>query len=649
MNYAKPEWRDGQPYSLEFDDVYFSFAHGVEETEHVFIHHNQLLTRFAALSTKCKSFVIAETGFGSGLNFLITVKHWLELSRDNQCLFFYSAENTPFTVDDLKKAQHAWPELQKIACELQKVYQVASYGFHVFDLFGGRVKLILMIGDVQTMLLQLQAEVDAWYLDGFAPGCNPDMWSENVFLQIQRLSRKNTTFSTYTAAGFVRRGLISIGFDVEKVSGIGKKRHMLTGTMMLPVVKVFKNALPWYDAKPSCDTTNKQVTIIGGGMAGISTAWALIKRGFKVHVIEAGHEVGFQASGNPQAMLMPRLSLQDSADAEFYTSAYFYALRCLQHLDPQQTCWSQTGGLQLASSERIKKQINNYPQTQALAKVLEPQDASELSGFTIDSQAHYFPLAACLYPHQLLQCMIGDMGQALCITYNTRITSIEYEHEQWCLFDQSGDLVQQATCLVLANAWQAKRFKILDHVHCQPARGQLSYYQPNEKSGKLKMPLSFDGYLLPVYNNQQVSGASFELDDCDTGLRDEDNESNLQALNQWFDDVFNKNDIIGGRASVRAVTSDRMPVVGPVSCYLQMSNDYSDLHKGKPAFKYPVAESLAGCFVNIGHGARGFTSAFLTSELVAAMICNEPLPVSNRVRYALHSSRFLIRSLKKKR
>ncbi len=649
MNYAKPEWRDGQPYSPEFDDVYFSFANGVEETEHVFIHHNQILARFSALSIKNKSFVIAETGFGSGLNFLITVKHWLELSENNECLFFYSAENTPFTADDLKKAQQAWPELQEIACELQKVYQVASYGFHSFDLFDSRVKLVLMIGEVQEMLLQLQAKVDVWYLDGFAPGCNPDMWSERVFLQIQRLSRQNTTFSTYTAAGFVRRGLISIGFDVEKVSGIGKKRHMLAGKMMQTVVNTVKNAQPWYESKLSTDVTDKQVMVIGGGIAGVSTAWALIKRGFKVHIIEAGHEVGFQASGNPQAMLMPRLSLQDSADGEFYTSAYFYALRCLQSLDPLQTCWSQTGGLQLASTERIKKQINNYPQTQALAKVLEPEDASELSGFTIDSPSHYFPQAACLYPRQLLQCMIDDMGQALRITYNTQITSVEYENENWCLIDQSGDLVQQTPCLVLANAWQAKRFKILDHIHCQPVRGQLSYYRPNEKSGKLKVPLSFDGYLLPAYNNQQVLGASFELDDCNSGLRDEDDESNVQKLNQWFDNIFSKKEVFGGRASVRAVTSDRMPVVGPVFCHLQMTRDYADLYKGKPAAKYPPAKPLAGCFVNTGHGARGFTSAFLTSELVAATICNEPLPVSNRVRYALHSSRFLIRSLKKKR
>jgi len=652
MNYAKLEWREGQPYSPEFDDVYFSVSNGIEETEHVFIHHNQLRSRFKGANKK--HFVIAETGFGSGLNFLTTVNHWLALSQVHQCLHFYSIENTPFTLSDLILAQHSWPELQHIAKPLQAVYQVASYGFHSFDLLDGRVKLVLMIGDVHTMLSQLTAPIDAWFLDGFAPNCNPDMWSDNVFLQIQRLSRIDTTFSTYTAAGFVRRGLMSVGFEVKKVSGTGKKRHMLVGRVngaqnSVQASKV-KNSQPWYEGEGLQQAKwVKKITVIGAGIVGLTSAWALIKRGYSVEIIDAGSQIGAQASGNPQAMIMPRLSLQDSADAEFYTSAYFYALRSLQQLDPHQTCWKQTGGMQLAHSERIKKQMANYPQTSSLAEVLDAQCASELSGVKIDAPVHYFSKAACVYPHEIMHCMVREMGDALTITLDTSVESIDYKHDQWHLYRSSGELIHKTTCLVLANAWQVKRFKVLKHIHCQPARGQLSYYNVNRQSTKLKMPLSFDGYLMPEYKNLHVSGASFELDDCDTSLRKNEFQANFQYLNQWVKGLFTEQSQSSGRASVRAVTSDRVPVVGVVNCHLQMQNDYTDLYKGKPAHKYPLAKTLPGLFVNTGHGARGFTSAFLSSEIIAAMICSEPLPVSNRVRYALHSSRFLIRSLKKKR
>ncbi len=647
MKYANLQWRDGQPYSSDFDDVYFSTDHGMLETEYVFIHHNQLQERFERLQQA--EFCIAETGFGSGLNFLITAKHWLELSRPDQTLYFYSVENTPLSLDDIIRAQNFWPELKVLAESFQQQYQVASYGFHTFDLFDGRVKLILMLGDVEVMLAQLSARVDAWFLDGFAPGCNPDMWNENVFLQIQRLSQQGTTFSTYTAAGFVRRGLMEKGFTVEKVSGTGKKRHMLAGVIKQPIKNNFYSQQPWYETADPVESNNKTISMIGAGIAGISSAWALVKRGYRVEIFDAGDELGAQASGNPRGMIMPRLSLQDSADAEFYTSAYFYALRCLQRLDPQQQCWQQTGGLQLPDSERSKKQMANYPQDAALAQSISAKTASELCGLNIEESVHYFPLAACVFPQQLLQKMIDEMGDALTIHYKQHIESIAYIDDIWQLKNKRNEVVHKTDQLILANAWQLKKFPQLSHLYLQPARGQLNYYQANKHSKKLKMPVSFEGYLMPDNNNVHVSGASFELDDCSTELREDETEKNLADINLWFKGLFSEKNICGGRASVRAVTPDRMPVVGEVAAQTQLLTDYADLYKGKPAHKYPLSQSMPGLYVNSGYGARGFSSAFLASELLVAIICDEPLPVSKRVRYALHSSRFLIRSFKKRK
>ena len=646
MNYAKPEWRDGQPYSTDFEDVYFSADNGAQETEHVFIQHNQLQQRFS----QCKKnrFVIAETGFGSGLNFLIAARDWLEFSDQQSCLYFYSVESTPFTAKDLKRAHLAWPELKTLTDELQKYYQVSSYGFHRFELFNGRIKLVLMIGDVNEMLPQMQASVDAWFLDGFAPSLNQQMWSESVYTQIRRLSHKGTTFSTYTAVGDVKRGLISAGFSVIKVDGCGKKRHMLCGEYTDETASLTDDFQPWY-VFPENKKPDKTVCVIGAGIAGISTAWSLVQRGYQVEILEAGSEPGAQASGNPRAMLMPRLSLQDSADAEFYTSAYFYALRSLLQMDEGQSIWQQTGGLQLASSERVKKQIDEYPQDENLAMPVNSEQASLLCGVSLEQGAHYFPQAACLYPQQVLQKLIELMGNKMRIRYNCEVGSIDYEKQQWQLKTQQAEHICSTDCLVLASAWQTRRFEPFKHLYLQAARGQLSLLPSNNQSQALTMPVSYGGYILPENESQHVIGASFELDDCSTELRDAEHQSNIKEVNMWFKNMFNSQEISGGRASVRAVAPDRIPVVGPApnaECYLA---DYAELYKGKPPGKYPFAKYLPGLFVNTGHGARGFTSAFLCAELLSAYICNEPLPVSNRVRYAVHPARFLIRSLKKKR
>ncbi|VAW71181.1 tRNA (5-methylaminomethyl-2-thiouridylate)-methyltransferase / FAD-dependent cmnm(5)s(2)U34 oxidoreductase [hydrothermal vent metagenome] len=651
MNYAKPDWRDGQPYSPDFDDVYFSVDNGVQETAHVFIQHNQLLQRFDDISAENKAFVIAETGFGSGLNFLLSAKHWLEIADSTACLYYYSVENTPFTPDDLAQAHTFWPELKAVSDELLAQYQAASAGFHLFELFEGRIKLMLMLGEVEPMLQQIQlaggCRVDAWFLDGFAPSLNPGMWSDEVFSQMARLSHVGTTFSTYTAAGVVKRGLTEVGFAVRKVAGCGKKRHNLCGELERDPPSVH-SAQPWYEY-PHINLVSRTACIVGAGIAGLSTAWSLVQRGFQVEILEAGDRPGVQASGNPAGMLMPRLSLQHSADAEFYTSAYFYALRCLHQLDAQQSIWQQTGGIQLASSQRIQKQLAQYPQDKALAEVLDAEKASHLSGVQIDSAAHHFPLAACIYPQKILHRLIEEMGERLSIRYNCTVQSFDFTDQQWRLKNDHNEVIAASDTLVLASAWQTRRFTQFDHLHLQPARGQLSLLKANRKSRQLKMPIAYGGYLLPEMAAQHVTGTSFELDDCSTALREQENQANFLNLNNWFEGLFEAKDMRGGRASVRAVTPDRTPVVGPAPLKPYYADEYADLYKGKRPQSYPLARYLPGLYVNTGHGARGFSSAFLSAQLLAATICDEPLPVSNRVRYALHPARFLVRSFKKKK
>jgi tRNA 5-methylaminomethyl-2-thiouridine biosynthesis bifunctional protein len=232
MQFANIEWRTDNngtnlPYSLDFNDVYFNTENGLQETEHVFIAHNQLENRFKSL--KNNHFTIIETGFGTGLNFLAVSDLWLKLAPKMATLHYIGIEKTPLSLADLTRAHALWPQFAAISDALKIPYLNLIKGTNHFSMAAGRIDISLQADDIALVLPQLTKQADAWLLDGFAPAKNADMWSGAVFAQIARLSKANTTFATFTSAGQVRRGLQAVGFVVQKNAGFGKKREMLSG------------------------------------------------------------------------------------------------------------------------------------------------------------------------------------------------------------------------------------------------------------------------------------------------------------------------------------------------------------------------------------------------------------------------------------
>lgn len=223
---ATLEWRDGLPYSTAFDDVYFSSDDGLLETEYVFIQGNALVSRWQSLADN--NFTILETGFGTGLNFLCACKYWLEHAPANAVLHFTSVEKYPLSHADMHKALQHWPALKPIADELLAQY-TSLLNTGTAALFNNRIRLQVLFGDATECLSKLDTKADAWFLDGFAPSKNPEMWQPALFEQMARLSHLETTFATFTSAGIVRRGLAAAGFKVNKQPGFGKKREMISG------------------------------------------------------------------------------------------------------------------------------------------------------------------------------------------------------------------------------------------------------------------------------------------------------------------------------------------------------------------------------------------------------------------------------------
>ncbi len=230
INYAQIKWQDGQPFSAQFNDVYFSSDNGLAETHYVFITQNQLIERFKTLQSS--QFTIAETGFGTGLNFLSTWQIWQLYAPQSAALHFISCEKYPITPQDLAIAHAQWPELVDFSKKLINQYQKINTNIKEITLYIDNIKLTLLLDDANIALSQLNTsdiKVDAWFLDGFAPSKNPDMWTGNLFSQMAKLAHGSTTFSTFTSASAVRRGLQQVGFVVNKLPGFGKKREMLAG------------------------------------------------------------------------------------------------------------------------------------------------------------------------------------------------------------------------------------------------------------------------------------------------------------------------------------------------------------------------------------------------------------------------------------
>ncbi|MDY6891900.1 MAG: tRNA (5-methylaminomethyl-2-thiouridine)(34)-methyltransferase MnmD, partial [Pseudomonadota bacterium] len=224
---AELEWQDGVPSSTRFGDIYFNRAGGVAETRHVFLQGNALEERFSAPGRA--PFVVAETGFGTGLNFLCCRELWLQRAASRRQLHYISCEKYPLSPADLERALANFVHLRAGARQLLDYYPAPVAGVYNLEFDAGRILLTLLFGDARECLSQLDARVDAWFLDGFAPARNPELWQEPLFNEIARLSGAGSSFATFTAAGAVRRGLQAVGFEVTRRAGFGSKREMLTG------------------------------------------------------------------------------------------------------------------------------------------------------------------------------------------------------------------------------------------------------------------------------------------------------------------------------------------------------------------------------------------------------------------------------------
>lgn len=653
LHHARLDWNEaGTPVSSEFGDVYFSNDNGLSETRYVFLQQNRLPARF--LHHDSDIFVIGETGFGTGLNFLATMAAFLEQAPqtgNGSRLHFISFEKYPLTQADLRKALAAWPELAHLSQDLIAQWPLPVSGCHRLIFAGGRIRLDLWLGDIKEMLPQVPHPatglVDAWYLDGFSPAKNPEMWTQELFDGLARLARPQATIATFTCAGFVRRGLIAAGFAMQKVKGHGSKREMLAGERADKLPQ--QSIAPCY-ARPA--GREGEVLIIGGGIASAMTALSLVERGRKVTLLCQDDEPAGGASGNRQGALYPLLNGEHDALSRFYSLAFGFARRRLLALaERHPVAFSLCGVTQLGYDDKSAAKLTKMAQgpfPPELMQVLSEPEVEQVVGLPCGHGGVSYPLGCWLCPADLTRAAIREAqaGGLLEVLFNTQITTVTEQADGWQVESCDGRRWQSPT-LVVAAGHQLPALIPFAELPLYPVRGQVSHVPTSASLSRLNTVLCYDGYLTPANEGQHCIGASYGRNQTELAFRAEEqaqNQARLQAClpqQRWPAEV----DVSGNQArvGVRSASRDHLPVAGPVARLAALAdhNLKAPVDQQSPLPLYP------GLYVLGALGSRGLCSAPLCGELLASEICGDPLPLAADLLEALHPARYWVRKLLK--
>lgn len=628
---------EGTPYSAAYDDIYHAAAGGLGQARHVFLGGNDLLGENARWR-KRERFVIVETGFGIGLNFLATWQAWRDDPERCRRLHFVSFEKHPFTAVDLAVLHARWPELADCSAALRRQWPSLLPGAQRLYFDDERVVLTLFLGDAQALLPKLRARADAFYLDGFAPDKNPELWSPQICSSLARLAVTGATLATWTVAGAVRAALSAAGFAIERTPGYAGKRQMTRGVFRV-------------QRKTPASVPERSAMVIGAGLAGCSIAERLAARGWQVQLVEAAAAPGQGASGNHAGVLRPQPSLDDNPLARLSRAAFLHARRHLQALDaaglPMR--WGACGVLYLARDpgyELIQRRIAaEGPASDEYLRFVERDEAVALAGWPVPVGGWWFPGGGWVQPPSLCQANLLRHADQIQIIPDRSVARIERHGETWQAFDAGGHVILTAPLLILANAGDGRRLAGADgeaQLPMRGARGQVSHL-PAGTDSPPRIVICRDGYLTPPVEGIRCLGASFGIDDDDREIRLGDHEGNLARLDNMLPGYANEIHVetLEGRVGFRSVTRDRMPIVGALAA--------ADM----AVAAVPAATRLAGIprqhglYGLLGLGSRGMVWAALAAELLAAQIEGEPLPLEGDLVDAVDPGRFLLRQLRR--
>lgn len=596
---AQLEFKAGVPYSAVYGDIYHSADGGPGQAAHVFLQGCGLPQAWAEQSV----YTILETGFGTGLNFLVTWAAWRADPKRPARLHFLSVEKHPFRADDLARLHAQWPQFCGLSRELLANWPALTPGFHRISLDHDRVQLTLMLGDALDCLPQVRGGVDAFYLDGFAPGCNADLWQSVVFDALARLAKPGASASTYTVAAPVRHGLEQAGFICDRRPGYGRKRHCLAAS--------FAGRSTWVEVG-----VPRHVAVIGAGVAGAAAAYALAQRGVAVTVLERAEGLGLGASGNPVAVFRPVISRDDSRACRLTRAAFLHDLRAWAALG-NALHWAGCGVLHLArdadAGAKQQQALATTAPPAGYARWVELGEARALANWPVEAPGVFYPTAGWVVPGGLCRSWLDH--PAVQLQTGCAVARLQVGASGWEVLGEGDVVLVEADAVVLANACEAMNLAPGQTWPLHSVRGQITQL-PVGSLPEIRRVIAREGYVAPGMT-QPLVGATYEHDDDDIAPRIASDLANLARLEAILPGAGKRFAVetVAGRASLRATLPDRMPMVGAV--------------RGQP-----------GLYVAAGYASRGVVWAGLLGEALADQMTRQPMPLEADLLRAIAPDRF---------
>lgn len=581
LDYAEIDWQQGNPYSVQYKDIYWSRGDPIAEKRHVFANSHQLDTRGKGAA----QFTILETGFGFGNNFLLTAELWRDL-RHQGILNYIAIEKSPVNPADLKR--HLQPLSLRYSPWLLEHYPLP---FHTSIILWpeDNIRLTLIFDDVISALDNLSAGIDAWYLDGFNPASNTDLWNRKLYGRIYALSRAGATLSSYTVAGHVRQGLNHAGFDTWKSKGFGTKAQMLVG----------KRPGHWQPKRKS----QARVAVLGSGIAGMACVRALQRRDLEVQLISNVHANA--ASNIPHLACYPQLGLRNETRYQFSLSACQYAQHANSGFNPVELHWRSGNAARQARMRQIADQF--------------PDDYITRDSTSDDPSVRFLKAG-----------WIANNVPDESIHHKADVRKFSSTGDHWKIYGKKGRLITQVDHLVVAMGVQSSEFIDLPLI---PLRGQALTVRLDKP---LAHSLAGDVGVIQGKDGLCTVGSTFQRHDTDLQARDSDSRQLLDSLRTALPDT--SPEIINTHVGVRATTRDRLPLVGPMPHW-----------PGEPNNNEINASYEPGLYVSTGYGSHGATCADLCGEYIANLISDEPLVLTRSQQKLLAVERFRFRDARTKR
>ena len=583
-------------YSKSYNDIYFDKLNGPKETEHVYLNTNNLTNRFK----NKQKFIIAEIGFGTGLNFLLTWKLWKENKKKNGSLTYISFENAPLSKKDIARVYKKFKDLDQYSNFLLKNMPESCKSTHRIYIKSDNINLILIYDDV-TSLSNFNFKADAWFLDGFSPKKNPLVWTDKLFKQLYNFTNLDGSLSTFSVAGHIRRGLLNAGFKVSKVSGYGKKKE---------ISYAIKNSLiSFKDCKFICEKNIGPVAIIGSGISGASLAYAFRKRNIECFVIDKSHKLGNGASGNKLALQMPKFTMDNSPYGLLSLEAFLFSRKVAKSLN----AIPRSDGLVLIPSRdrdiiKFKKLLENNWPLELINNYYEKLNSLKLVNHI------YMKSSGIVDNRKFIKNLIKD------VEFKSKfdVEKIISEDGFNIIIDKRGNRLKAKT-VIWANGFEMINLSL--NLPIKPISGQVTYVKANELSSNLKINFSYGHHFSQAFRGYHQIGASFNRD-AYTNYRQIDQNTNINSIPEFLKkNFFNNINENGYRVSVRASTKDRMPFFGDLNSLTDKKSN--------------------NIYVLGGMGAWGFVYAPLYAELLVKKIINEQLVISSKLEKLLTIERLL--------